>query len=114
MRNTGEYSEGMTIAQTLTKAQATGNDFLMFADDHGAYDPQPKEIAHVCNRHFGIGADGVIRVTHPEYVADLTDAQREELAKAQCAQTPRSGLRRCPAPPPAARSDRGCRAPAAR
>ena len=81
MRNTGEYSEGMTIAQTLTKAQATGNDFLMFADDHGAYDPQPKEIAHVCNRHFGIGADGVIRVTHPEYVADLTDAQREELAK---------------------------------
>ena len=48
MRNTGEYSEGMTIAQTLTKAQATGNDFLMFADDHGAYDPQPKEIAHVC------------------------------------------------------------------
>ena len=47
MRNTGEYSEGMTIAQTLTKAQATGNDFLMFADDHGAYDPQPNEIAHV-------------------------------------------------------------------
>ena len=82
VRNTGEYSEGMTIAQTLTKAQATGNDFLMFADDHGAYDPQPKEIAHVCNRHFGIGADGVIRVTHPEYVADLTDAQREELATA--------------------------------
>ena len=82
VRNTGEYSESMTIAQTLTKAQATGNDFLMFADDHGAYDPQPKEIAHVCNRHFGIGADGVIRVTHPEYVADLTDAQREALAKA--------------------------------
>ena len=36
----------MTIAQTLTKAQATGNDFLMFADDHGAYDPQPKAVSY--------------------------------------------------------------------
>ncbi|MEE1295304.1 MAG: diaminopimelate epimerase [Bifidobacterium sp.] len=71
----------MTIAKTLYKAQATGNDFLMYADADGATDPQPTEIARVCDRHFGVGADGLIRVTRPAHVRDLTDAQRDECAK---------------------------------
>lgn len=71
----------MTIASTLTKAQATGNDFLMFADDQGTYDPQPREIEQLCDRHFGVGADGLIRVTHPDYVQDLDDDLRAQLSK---------------------------------
>ncbi|WP_033516836.1 diaminopimelate epimerase [Bifidobacterium cuniculi] len=72
----------MTIASTLTKAQATGNDFLMFADPDGSHDPQPGEIARICDRHFGIGADGIIRVTRPQYVRDLDDARRDACRKA--------------------------------
>ena len=39
------------------KYQATGNDFILFKEDI----LNPKEVAiKVCDRHFGIGADGIL------------------------------------------------------
>jgi diaminopimelate epimerase len=45
----------------FTKGQGTGNDFVLFADPDGAIDLTPSQIAAICDRHFGVGADGVIR-----------------------------------------------------
>lgn len=73
----------MSIPQTVTKAHATGNDFVLYLDADGSFEPTEDEIRLLCDRHFGIGGDGLIRLTHPEYVADLTDEQRAALKDAQ-------------------------------
>lgn len=70
-----------TIPEIITKTQATGNDFVMFEDADGQYDPQTATVARLCDRHFGIGADGLIRVTKPKYVSDISQDLRDECAK---------------------------------
>jgi len=45
----------------FTKGQGTGNDFVMFADPEGDTELTPAQIAAVCDRRFGVGADGLIR-----------------------------------------------------
>lgn len=44
----------------FTKAQATGNDFVMLADPEGTLTITSEQVARLCDRHFGIGADGLI------------------------------------------------------
>jgi diaminopimelate epimerase len=46
----------------FTKYQGIGNDFVMFADQHDALELTPELVRRLCDRRFGIGADGVIRV----------------------------------------------------
>ena len=46
----------------FTKGHGTGNDFVIVADPDGAIDLAPSQVAAICDRHFGIGADGVLRV----------------------------------------------------
>jgi diaminopimelate epimerase len=45
------------------KYQATGNDFVMLHDPRDERPLDPGEVAALCDRRFGIGADGAIRVT---------------------------------------------------
>ncbi|WP_150463055.1 diaminopimelate epimerase [Nesterenkonia ebinurensis] len=45
----------------FTKAQATGNDFVMISDAAGHLDLPPAQVAQLCDRHSGVGADGLIR-----------------------------------------------------
>ncbi|THG32282.1 diaminopimelate epimerase [Naasia lichenicola] len=45
----------------FTKGHGTGNDFVLIADPDGELDLTPAQIAALCDRHFGIGADGVLR-----------------------------------------------------
>jgi len=45
----------------FTKGHGTGNDFVLFADPDGELDLTPEQLRLLCDRHFGIGADGVIR-----------------------------------------------------
>lgn len=47
----------------VSKYHGTGNDFVMVEDVAGAIDLPPSLIAALCDRHLGIGADGLIRVT---------------------------------------------------
>ena len=49
-----------TIA--FTKGHGTGNDFVLVLDADGALNLSTSQIARICDRHFGIGADGFIRV----------------------------------------------------
>lgn len=45
----------------FTKAHATGNDFVLLGDPTGQYDLTPATVAALCDRHRGVGADGLIR-----------------------------------------------------
>lgn len=47
----------------LTKGHGTGNDFIFVTDPEGVLNIEADVVAQVCDRHFGIGADGLIRAT---------------------------------------------------
>ena len=46
----------------FVKAHGTGNDFVVVEDLHDRYQLTPELVRAVCDRHFGIGADGLIRI----------------------------------------------------
>ncbi|WP_010524810.1 diaminopimelate epimerase [Nesterenkonia sp. F] len=52
--------------QPFTKAHATGNDFVLLADPEGELTIDADQAAAVCDRHLGIGADGLIRAVPAE------------------------------------------------
>jgi len=47
---------------SFTKGHGTGNDFVLVLDPEAELDLSASEIAGICDRNFGIGADGFIRV----------------------------------------------------
>ncbi|MCZ2403713.1 diaminopimelate epimerase [Paenarthrobacter sp. Z7-10] len=48
-------------AVPFAKGHGTGNDFVLFADPEGSMTVSPEAVAAICDRHRGIGADGLIR-----------------------------------------------------
>ena len=50
----------------FTKGHGTGNDFVLVLDAEGELSLTQSQIAGLCNRHFGVGADGLIRVVKSE------------------------------------------------
>ncbi|GGA74366.1 diaminopimelate epimerase [Pseudoclavibacter endophyticus] len=66
----------------FTKAQATGNDFVLVSDPDGASPLSTGQIAALCDRHFGVGADGLIRAVrsshHPEGPSTLAEEPAAE------------------------------------
>lgn len=46
----------------FTKYQATGNDFILIDNREGKIVLSSKQIVHLCDRKFGIGADGLILI----------------------------------------------------
>lgn len=61
----------------FTKGHGTGNDFVLFSDPDGEIDLTPAQIAAICDRHFGVGADGLLRAVRstsiPEGAAALAE-----------------------------------------
>jgi diaminopimelate epimerase len=60
------------------KGHGTENDFVIVPDPEGLIDLSPSEVARLCDRRAGIGADGLLRVVrstaHPEAVAHAARA----------------------------------------
>jgi len=46
----------------FAKGHGTGNDFVVLPDPDGRLELTPPLVAALCDRHFGLGADGVLRV----------------------------------------------------
>lgn len=62
----------------FTKGHGTGNDFILVLDEHGQLDLTPSQVAKMCDRHFGIGADGLIRVTPTAKSPEVSHLLEEE------------------------------------
>jgi diaminopimelate epimerase len=54
----------------FTKMNGAGNDFVLIDNRDGAYKFSSKEIAFLCDRHRGVGADGVLLAERPTGDAD--------------------------------------------
>ncbi len=69
----------------FAKGHGTGNDFVVLPDPGGRLDLTPRLVAALCDRHSGLGADGVLRVVRaaaagPDLSAAVTPAQTAQTA----------------------------------
>jgi diaminopimelate epimerase len=55
----------------FVKGHGTGNDFVIIADLDGSVDLSAEQVAALCDRRRGIGADGLLRVVRTTHVPDL-------------------------------------------
>ena len=70
----------MSIPSIVYKTHATGNDFVVYLDEDGTHEPTADEVRFLCDRHFGIGGDGLIRLAHPQAVSDVNERQIADCA----------------------------------
>jgi diaminopimelate epimerase len=55
----------------FVKGHGTGNDFILIPDLEGEIEITPEQVRYLCDRHFGLGADGVIRVVRTARVPEV-------------------------------------------
>jgi diaminopimelate epimerase len=53
----------------FTKMHGAGNDFVMFDNRSGSLRLTTEQIATLCHRRFGVGADGILLLEKPDDVA---------------------------------------------
>jgi diaminopimelate epimerase len=59
------------IMLRFTKMNGAGNDFILFDNRSGGIDLDRNQIAQLCDRHRGIGADGILLLEKPTNRADF-------------------------------------------
>ena len=76
----GHQDGAQTPPVSFVKGHGTENDFLLLADRDGTLDISAAQVRALCDRHAGLGADGVIRVapaapgSGAEYFMDYRNA----------------------------------------
>lgn len=71
MRCNGRQGASVTtdICQTMelhfAKWHGTGNDFILIDDRNGSFPVSDEIVRRLCDRHFGVGSDGLILVQVP-------------------------------------------------
>ncbi len=68
----------MSTTIHFTKGHGTGNDFVLFADPDGTTNLTSDQIAAICDRHFGVGADGVLRAVKSLNIPEGAKALAED------------------------------------
>src|SRR2546421_10943344 len=56
---------------SFTKMNGAGNDFVMIDNRSGDVRLQPEQIVRICDRHRGVGADGILLLENAENGADF-------------------------------------------
>lgn len=64
----------MPTSLAFTKGHGTGNDFVVVADADGDLALTDDQVAALCDRHFGVGGDGLLRVVRSAALAEGQDA----------------------------------------
>jgi diaminopimelate epimerase len=54
----------------FSKGHGTGNDFVLIADPDGVHTIAPDQVAALCDRHRGIGGDGLIRAVPSRFLPE--------------------------------------------
>jgi diaminopimelate epimerase len=62
----------------FAKGHGTGNDFVILPDPDGRLELTPELVAGLCDRHFGLGADGVLRVVRAAIAGPEAGGQAAE------------------------------------
>lgn len=52
----------------FAKGHGTLNDFVLLIDRHGMLDPNDDDVRFICDRHAGIGADGLLRAIQARHI----------------------------------------------
>ena len=68
---TGTAAGKITIMLRFTKMNGAGNDFILIDNRAGDIRLDRSQIARLCDRHRGIGADGVLLLEKPSNRADF-------------------------------------------
>src|ERR1700676_5793370 len=55
----------------FTKMNGAGNDFVLLDNRSGDIQLDRKQIAHICDRHRGVGADGILLLEKSSNGADF-------------------------------------------
>jgi len=69
----------------FSKYQGTGNDFILLNNLDGRYDGLSiNQIDFLCNRRFGVGADGLIKINHSNIANYEVDYYNSDGSKSFC------------------------------
>jgi diaminopimelate epimerase len=62
----------------FTKGHGTGNDFVLVLDADGELSLTKAQIAKICDRHLGVGGDGLIRVVRSSNISEGVSILEQE------------------------------------
>ncbi len=65
----------------FTKGHGTGNDFVLLADPDGALALTESAVARICDRRFGVGADGILRAVRVAADSEAAALPEADLAE---------------------------------